>query len=84
MFILSCRATYIYWAEWGSQAKIERIQLDSTLKKVINRRVIVSYGLAWPNGLTADCNRNMLYWADAQYDKIEKSDLSVRALCNKS
>ena len=38
---------------------------------------MVSYGLGWPNGLTADCDKNMLYWADAKYDKIEVSDLLV-------
>ena len=38
---------------------------------------MVSYGLGWPNALTADCGKNMLYWADAQYDKIEVSDLLV-------
>ncbi len=42
-----------------------------------NRRVIISYGLGWPNGLTTECKDNKVYWADAQYDKIEVSDLEV-------
>ncbi len=44
---------------------------------VANRRVIVNYGLGWPNGLVAACDEEKLYWADAQYDKIDVSDLMV-------
>ena len=46
---------------------------------VVNRRKVVSTQLAWPNGLTADCEEDRLYWADAKLDKIEFSDLLVSA-----
>jgi len=76
--ITSCKkhgVTYLYWSDWGSPSKIERLQLDGSLSLVANRRNIVSTQLVWPNGLTADCDENRLYWADAQLGKIEVSDL---------
>ena len=69
--------TYLYWSDWGSPSKIERLQLDGSLTLVANRKIIVSNQLGWPNGLTADCEKDRLYWADAQLDKIEVSDLLV-------
>ena len=71
--------TYLYWSDWGLPSKIERLQLDGSLTLVANRRTIVSTELGWPNGLTAECEKDRLYWADAQFDKIEVSDLLVGA-----
>lgn len=51
-------------------AKIERINIDGT-----GRKILVQYGLKWPNGLTHDGQN--LYWADAHFDKIEMSDFYV-------
>ena len=75
--ILSSRAAYLYWTDWGSISKIERVQLDDGLSVAGNRRVIVGNGLEWPNGLAADAPNDRLYWADAKLDKIETSDLLV-------
>ena len=69
--------TYLFWSDWGSPSKIERLQLDHSLSLVANRRTLVSNQIAWPNGLTADCDHDRLYWADAKLDKIEVSDLLV-------
>jgi len=38
---------YLYWTDWGADAKIERAALDGT-----ERSVIVDANLEWPNGLT--------------------------------
>ena len=32
--------------------------------------------LAWPNTLCIDFDQKRLYWGDAQFDKIETSDLN--------
>ena len=52
-------------------AKIERINTDGS-----NRKEVINTGIKWPNGLTHD--GKYLYWADAHFDKIERSDLNVR------
>jgi len=39
--------SYLYWTDWGMEAKIERAALDGT-----ERSIIVNSSLEWPNGLT--------------------------------
>ena len=39
------------------------------------RRSIISTSLRWPNGLAIDFRQQKLYWTDASYDKIERSNL---------
>ena len=39
-----------------------------------NRRILVTRGLYWPNGLTKDDTDNRLYWADAFLDVLEYYD----------
>lgn len=75
--IFSDSITYLYWTDWGSPSKIERVQLNSNLSSVNSRRTIISSGLGFPNGLAADCSRKRIYWTEAQLDKIEFSDLLV-------
>eukprot|EP00794_Sanderia_malayensis_P000456 gene456-1098_t len=66
---------FIFWTDWGASSKIERVQLDGSGTRAANRRTIVSTGLGWPNGLTAQCTEGKIYWADAKYDKIDVSNL---------
>ena len=40
------------------------------------REVIHSTGLIWPNGLTLDHTTQVLYWIDANYDRIETSHVN--------
>ena len=61
----------MYWTDWGSIPKIEQAAMDGS-----SRRTIVTGNLGWPNGLTIDRSKNLLYWADAKLDKIESSDLN--------
>lgn len=56
---------YLYWTDWGSNAKIERANLDGT-----NRIVLVNTSLVWPNGIAIDYVERKLYWGDAGTDKI--------------
>ena len=37
------------------------------------RTVIHDTGLIWPNGLTLDHAAQVMYWIDANYDRIESS-----------
>ena len=59
----------MYWSDWGSDAKIERASMDGQ-----NRTVIHDTDLMWPNALTLDFQTQILYWADANLDKIESSN----------
>ena len=43
-----------------------------------SRLAIITSELGWPNGLAIDYECHRLYWADAQLDRIETSDLSGR------
>ena len=61
---------YLYWTDWGSNPRIEKMKLSGE-----NRHVIVSSNLIWPNGLTIDFTTSKLYWVDAAVDRIETSDL---------
>ena len=60
----------MYWTDWGANPKIEKAEMDGSA-----RRTVVTGNLGWPNGLTIDQATNRLFWADAQLDKIEVSDL---------
>ena len=39
------------------------------------RTTLVSSGLAWVNSLALDYKSKLIYWCDAQLDKIERIDL---------
>ena len=60
----------MYWSDWGSSPKIEQANMDGTA-----RTVLVSSGLSWVNSLALDFKNRLLYWCDAQLDKIERVDL---------
>ncbi|XP_039257073.2 low-density lipoprotein receptor-related protein 4-like isoform X1 [Styela clava] len=68
--VLHHASGYLYWTDWGSLPKIERIGMDGT-----NRSIIISKDLVWPNGLTIDEEQNLLIWGDAHIEVIESSDL---------
>ena len=61
---------YMYWTDWGKNAKIERANMDGT-----NRKVLVDTDLGWPNGISVDYDERRLYWGDAETDKIEFCNL---------
>ncbi|XP_058889689.1 low-density lipoprotein receptor-related protein 2-like isoform X2 [Acipenser ruthenus] len=65
-----CRG-YMYWTDWGTNAKIERATLGGNF-----RTEIVNTSLVWPNGLTLDYEEERLYWADANLQKIERCSLT--------
>lgn len=66
--LISCR--YMYWSDWGEVAKIEKAGMDGQ-----GRTEIINTDLIWPNGLAIDYSTQRLYWADANLDKIEYSNV---------
>ncbi|ELW62289.1 Low-density lipoprotein receptor-related protein 2 [Tupaia chinensis] len=65
-----CRG-FLYWTDWGTNAKIERATLGGNF-----RMPIVNSSLVWPSGLVLDHEDDLLYWADASLQKIERSSLT--------
>ncbi|XP_019865728.1 very low-density lipoprotein receptor isoform X2 [Aethina tumida] len=60
---------WMFWTDWGSDAKIERAGMDGT-----HRQTIVSYDVMWPNGLTLDIVKRKVYWVDAKLNVISNCD----------
>ena len=65
--LLSPTSRYLFFSDWGRNAKIERSSLAGR-----NCLAIVTRNLGWPNGLTIDFKTNKLYWGDAKLDKISR------------
>lgn len=51
-------------------AKIERANMDGS-----HRRVIVDKQLGWPNAVAIDYIHNLVYFADSEYNMIERCRL---------
>ena len=60
----------MYWSDWGTVAKIEKASMDGK-----RRRVLHNTNLVWPNGITLDYGSQILYWADANLDRVESSSV---------
>ena len=60
----------MFWTDWGDRAAgVYRSYMDGT-----NVSCIVSEGVRWPNGITAD--DHWLYWTEAYSDRIERADFT--------
>ena len=57
---------HVYWADWAHRAYIGRVGMDG-----VNKSVIISTKIEWPNGITIDYTNDLLYWADAHLGYIE-------------
>lgn len=60
---------FLWFADWGHTARIERSLLDGS-----DRKVIVNSDLGFPTGLAIDFMAKKLFWADALHDRVEMSD----------
>ncbi|KAK7915952.1 hypothetical protein WMY93_011713 [Mugilogobius chulae] len=64
---------WMYWTDWeedpkaSKRGKIERAWMDGTNRNVF----LTSKTVLWPNGLSLDIPKGILYWVDAYYDRIE-------------
>ncbi|XP_069003442.1 sortilin-related receptor isoform X1 [Embiotoca jacksoni] len=60
----------MFWTDWGDRAAgVYRSYMDGT-----NVSCIVSEGVRWPNGITAD--DHWLYWTEAYSDRIERANFT--------
>ncbi|KAG9343350.1 hypothetical protein JZ751_014331 [Albula glossodonta] len=62
---------FMYWSDWGVQAKIERAGMNG-----VDRQVLVSERIEWPNGITLDLPNRRLYWVDSKLHLISSVDLN--------
>lgn len=60
LFVCFPPFSYMYWTDWGENAKLERSAMDG-----LDRIVLISNNLGWPNGLAIDTAGSQLLWADA-------------------
>ncbi|KAK9874940.1 hypothetical protein WA026_005757 [Henosepilachna vigintioctopunctata] len=60
---------WMFWTDWGSNAKIERAGMDGS-----HRQTIVGYDVRWPNGLSLDLMQKRIYWVDAKLNIISSCD----------
>lgn len=59
----------VFWTDWGPTPKLERSYMDGS-----DRKVVITEGIFWPNGLTIDFPGRKIYWADAKHHVIECSN----------
>uniref|UniRef100_A0A674PNF9 Low density lipoprotein receptor-related protein 8, apolipoprotein e receptor n=1 Tax=Takifugu rubripes TaxID=31033 RepID=A0A674PNF9_TAKRU len=62
---------FMYWSDWGGQAKIEKSGLNG-----VDRQVLVSEHIEWPNGITLDLSNKRLYWVDSKLHLLSSVDLN--------
>ncbi|XP_033127863.1 low-density lipoprotein receptor-related protein 2-like [Anneissia japonica] len=60
---------YIFWTDWGTNPRIERMAMDGT-----ERIQIVTDKLYWPNAITIDYPNSRIYFADSRLDFIDYCD----------
>ena len=56
----------MFWTDWGAAPKIETATLNGT-----ERTTLVNTNLQWPNGITLDRKRRLVFWVDAGKDRLE-------------
>ncbi|KAL7981563.1 hypothetical protein Chor_005651 [Crotalus horridus] len=62
----------MFWTDWGdSRPGIYRSEMDGS-----SASCIVSEGVKWPNGISAD--DRWIYWTEAYMDRIERVDFNGR------
>ena len=61
---------YMYWSDWGVDAKIERAWLDGS-----HRTTIITENITWPNGIALDVTEQRIYWCDAKWNQIESANV---------
>uniref|UniRef100_G3NUP2 Low density lipoprotein receptor-related protein 8, apolipoprotein e receptor n=1 Tax=Gasterosteus aculeatus aculeatus TaxID=481459 RepID=G3NUP2_GASAC len=62
---------FMYWSDWGGQAKIEKSGMNG-----VDRQVLVSEHIEWPNGITLDLSNRRLYWVDSKLHLLSSVDLN--------
>ena len=60
----------LYITDWGASPHTKKMHLDGS-----GRVTIVTQNLVWPNAVTIDFTKPVLYWADAWTGIISRGDL---------
>ncbi|KAK4316707.1 hypothetical protein Pmani_012155 [Petrolisthes manimaculis] len=60
---------WMFWTDWGQEAKIERAGMNGKA-----REVIVSRDIRWPNALTLDLVLRKIYWSDSKFHTVYSCD----------
>ncbi|KAG8195495.1 hypothetical protein JTE90_010798 [Oedothorax gibbosus] len=59
----------MFWTDWGRNPRIERAGMDGS-----QRRVIITSGIKWPNGLAIDLLARCIYWIDGSTRVLSSSN----------
>ncbi|CAB3228777.1 unnamed protein product [Arctia plantaginis] len=63
----------MFWTDWGEIPKIERAGMNGD---PTTRKVIVKENIFWPNGITIDYDKNLIYWVDAKLHFVDVMDFN--------
>ncbi|TSL47700.1 Low-density lipoprotein receptor-related protein 8 [Bagarius yarrelli] len=62
---------FMFWSDWGTRPKIEKAGMNG-----VDRQVLVSDSIEWPNGITLDVVGRRLYWVDSKLNLISSVDFN--------
>uniref|UniRef100_A0ABM5G7V8 Low-density lipoprotein receptor-related protein 8 isoform X1 n=1 Tax=Pogona vitticeps TaxID=103695 RepID=A0ABM5G7V8_9SAUR len=62
---------FMYWSDWGDIAKIEKSGLNG-----VDRQILVTDNIEWPNGITLDLLNQRLYWVDSKLHLLSSVDFN--------
>ncbi|XP_067886311.1 very low-density lipoprotein receptor [Heterodontus francisci] len=62
---------FVYWSDWGEPAKIEKAGMNG-----VDRQLLVTRDIQWPNGITLDLVKSRLYWVDSKMHTLSSVDLN--------
>nr|QNH85211.1 low density lipoprotein receptor [Takifugu rubripes] len=62
---------FMFWTDWGQQAKIEKCGLNG-----MDRIALVTDNIVWPNGITLDVSNHRLYWVDSKLHTLSSIDVN--------
>lgn len=60
------------WSDWGDIPKIESASMDG---EASTRRTLVNENIVWPNGLTIDPEKELIYWVDGNLKFLDVMNL---------
>jgi low density lipoprotein receptor-related protein 5/6 len=66
---------YMFWTDWGYIPRIERAAMSGD---PATRVTLVDSDIQWPNGLTLDYEKGVVYWVEAKVGQISAVDFDGR------
>uniref|UniRef100_H3AE25 Very low-density lipoprotein receptor n=1 Tax=Latimeria chalumnae TaxID=7897 RepID=H3AE25_LATCH len=62
---------FVYWSDWGEPATIEKAGMNG-----VDRQLLVTTDIQWPNGISLDLVKRRLYWVDSKLHMLSSVDLN--------